>query len=430
MAGDTRPNILLIILDATRTNHLSCYGYARQTTPNLDLLAREGVLYENCITPGSWTLPSLASLFTGLYPRDHGVCAQNLKLDPSHVSLAELLKPAGYLTVGFSSNAWVGKFSGLDQGFDEFVEVWRALDDLAIDEGAALTNARISQWLDRIQDHCKPFLMFVHYFEPHLPYRPPPPFDRKFLPAGADPQMVEEVRKWAHPREVGYSLRIPGMEVSPAQFEILTSQYDGEIAYLDQRVADLLSEFRDREILDNTVVVVTSDHGEHLGDHGLMDHKMSLYDTLIHVPLIVRYPPAVPSNQRVRSQVQTIDLFSTLLDLCRIEPPGMTASRVLPFRDVADSSRPYTFAEFGKPDLFLKVFSEKFPGIDYSSFDRSLKTVRTDRYKLIWASDGRHELYDIAGDPGETVNLYKSRADVAENLQRLLDAFDKGEIPE
>lgn len=425
----SRPNVLFIVLDATRYDHLSCYGYKKPTTPNLDQVAAEGALYENCITPASWTLPSLASLFTGLYPRDHGVKSQHSKLKESFETLAEILAAAGYRTLGFSSNAWVGSFAGLDQGFEQFVDVWRHLGTNPADDGAALTNERIRDWLGA-DETGKPFFLFVHYFEPHFPYRPPPPYDSKFLPKGADSAMLAEVRRWAHPREVGYILKVPGMEISRTQLEILESQYDGEIAYLDRQIGILISEFKRRGLLDNTITVITSDHGEHLGDHALLDHKMSLYDPLIHVPLIIRYPPAVPAGRRIQSPVQTIDILPTLLQLCAIKRGAAGVSVGLPLADDADAGRSHMFAEFAAPNMFLDVMAKTFPEADHSVFDRALKVVQTRQYKLIWASDGRHELYDIVRDRVEAVNLYDSRPKLARELMNLLEAFNRGELPE
>ena len=163
-------------------------------------------------------------------------------------------------------------------------------------------------------------------------------------------------------------------------------------------------------------------HGEHLGDHELMDHKMSLYDALIHVPLIIRYPKAVPQGVRIHGQVQTNDLFATVLRLCGIEQPAPPGTRPLPF-DNGVAPRKYAVSEFGPPSEFLRILHSRFPNVSYAQFDRSLVSIRGPRYKYIWASDGRSELFDIIKDPGETRELSAHRPKIAEKLRDLVLAF-------
>ncbi len=424
-----RPNVLLIVMDAVRPDHLSCYGYPKATSPNLDRLAREGTLYETCITAGSWTLPSLASLFTGLYQRDHEVSSRNLRLSGSFFTLAEILKSAGYATVGFSANAWVGDFSGLNQGFDEFTDVWRGLDDARGDDGAEVCNQWIFDWLETSYNDSRPFFMFVLFFEPHFPYRPPPAYREKFLPENADRDLLTRLRNWEHPREVGYILKVPGMEITPNELLLLESQYNGEIAYMDQRIGELLEELERRKILDNTITILTSDHGEHLGEHGLLDHKMSLYEEVIRVPLIIRYPERVPAGQRIRSQVQNLNLLPTILKLCGVTSPAKQLFDPLPLRASPGGEQRFAFVEFGPPDMFLDVMREAFAEFDSSRFSRSLKAVRTLEQKLIWSSDGRHELYDLVSDPGETKNLFEKQPELAGKMLKALDDFNRSKLP-
>lgn len=427
----TRPNVLLIVMDTARSDRLSCYGYARPTTPHVDGIAAEGLLYENCITPGSWTLPAHASLFSGLYPRDHHTDSGNQTLAESFTTLAEELGAAGYQTVGFSNNVWLSKSSGLQQGFAEFHEVWRDhLGPQFPDDGAGMTTERVLRWIDARPDPHRPFFLFINYFEPHLPYRPPPPYDRRFLPASADPQEVAMLQSWQHPREVGYILKVPGMAVSPEQFALLEAEYDGEIAYLDSRLGELVAGLRARGLYDSTVVAVTSDHGEHFGDHGLMDHKMSVYDALLRVPLVLRYPPALPHGRRIQAHVQTNDLYPTILRLAGIDRAAPAGSRLLPLEDGESAGREYTFAEFDRPTTFLAVMDKRFPGVDYRAFDRALKAVRGHRYKYIWTSDDRPELYDLGADPGEEHNLVASRPEVLAGLRDVLAAYERGSDPQ
>ena len=416
-----RPNVILIVMDTVRADHLSSYGYHLPTTPNIDRIARQGILYENAITPGSWTLPSHATLFTGLYPRDHGTNGENWHLDSSFTTLAEILAVEGYETIGFSNNPWISAESGLQQGFEAFHDVWQDPRRLEYgDDGAGLTNEMVLRWLaDR--SAVRPFFAFVHYIEPHFGYDPPDEAARQFV-AHLDPAVVERLRQWRHPREVGYILGVPGMEVSDREFEVLKALYDGEIAYVDRRVGELVDAIDARGLGEETALVVTSDHGEHFGEHGLMDHKMSLYDALIRVPLILRYPPELRADLRVASQVQTNDLFVTLLKLCGVERPPPRSARLLPTNE-EDSGRPLTYAEFARPIRFIRMMESRFPGQSTAGFDRALVAVRVETHKYIWASDGRQELYAIETDLGETNDLAEREANRLSEMRARRDEF-------
>jgi len=420
-----RPNVLLIVMDTVRADHLSCYGYEKHTAPSLERIAAEGVLFEQAISPGSWTLPSHATLFTGLYPRDHHTTAANWNLDDSFTTLAEVLTEEGYATAGFSNNPWVSRGTGLTQGFAAFLDLWR--DDQrgrGGDDGAALTNELVLDLLAS-PGRTAPFFVFINYLEPHLPYTPPASFERRFVPSSAPRAVVDELRGWQTPRELGYILRVPGLEATSDQFRLLGDLYDAEIAYLDSKVGELVQALESRGILKDTLLIVTSDHGEHLGDHHLMDHKMSVYDALIRVPLIVRYPVVVPAGVRIRGPVQTNDVFPTVLKLCGIERPGTGDAAVLPMRE-EDVVRQDTFAEFGRPTEFLKIATKNFPGVDVAPFDRSLVAVRGPRYKYIWATDGRSELFDLGSDPGEEHDLSAGRPEAQEHLRGEVLAFRDG----
>jgi arylsulfatase A-like enzyme len=251
--------------------------------------------------------------------------------------------------------------------------------------------------------------------EPHLSYDPPPGFERRFVPRGADQKQLAELSQWHHPREVGYILRVPGFEVTPAQFRLLAGLYDGEIAYLDAKLDELFRGLVQRGILKDTLLIVTSDHGEHLGDHDLMDHKMSVYDALIRVPLIVRYPGVVPQGVRIRGQVQNNDLFPTVLRICGVARTPPAGAALLPF-DNRLPTRTHTFAEFGPPTEFLGILRRRFPGVPYAQYDRSLVAIRGPRYKYIWASDGRSELYDIVHDPNELRDLAAALPKISRGL--------------
>jgi arylsulfatase A-like enzyme len=417
-----RPNVLLIVMDTARADHLSCYGYGKRTTPNIDRIAAEGVLFEQAISPGPWTLPSHATFFTGLYPRDHKTTAQNWNLGAEFTTLAEELAAAGYNTAGFSNNPWVAGNTGITQGFQTFVDMWRdSRQRRKGDDGAEPTVKLLLEWIDSPATK-RPFFVFVNLMEPHLPYDPPEGFESGFIAGGADPAQLAELRGWKHPREVGYILRVPGFEVTSDQFRLLGALYDGEIAYLDSKLDELVRGLEKRDLLEDTMLIVTSDHGEHLGDHGLMDHKMSVYDALIRVPLIIRYPRAVPKGVRVRGQVQTNDLFVTVLGMCGVKRSPPIGAASLPF-DNRRATREYAIAEFGPPGEFLRIMRLRFPGASCARFDRSLVAVRGPRYKYIWRSDGGSELFDIVRDPDETKDVSAALQSVSKELHDRVLAF-------
>ncbi len=435
----TRPNVILIVIDTLRADHLSAYGYGRKTSPNIDRLAAEGLLYEQCISASSWTLPAHASLFTGLFPRDHRTTSENWKLDDSFDTLAELLGAAGYHTGGFSNNVWTDDFSNLIQGFDTFLQLWRGWkargggkkishDDPANDMEAARTNREIFSWLEGLEDKSRPFFVFINYYEPHLPYRPTRPYDDDFLPEGVDDGTVRRLRSFYSPREYGYILGVPWMKVSDREVEILTALYDGEIAYVDSIIGRLVAGLRSRDLLDDTLLVITSDHGEHFGENRMLSHKLSVYDPLLRVPLILWNPERIPTGVRIKTQVQAHDVFGSILDITGAGS-GSARQHAAPALPLEDRAGDYAFAELAYPGIFLKVIKKQIPGWDAGDFARALKVVRGQRYKLISGSDGSLELYDVLSDPRESRNLVETEPDVLKEMQQALEAFNDGKLP-
>ena len=427
----THPNILLIVMDATRARNLSCYGYHRSTTPNLERFAERCVVYEQTISAGCWSLPGHASIFTGLYPSTHGASDQHQFLVPEHPTMAELLRAYGYRTVALCEKRDVGPFTGLDRGFEWFNpgnasrpvgRIMRRVDNgiarvLGLhDRGARQTNRRICSLLPQLRADEQPFFMFVSYVESHIPYRPPRAYNC-YLPDGVSPAQVRQVNqdRWKYMSD--------RTSMDEQDFEILTALYDGGIAYADARVAQVLGWLEELNLLDQTMVIITADHGENLGEHQLMAHGYCLYDTVIHVPLIVHYPKGVASPGRVARQIQTVDVLPTILAML-----GDTSSetyRSLQGDDLLSSSkRDFTIAEQSHPDM--TTFHKRFPDADVSKYGRALRMIRTDRYKYIWASDGSHELYDRQMDPDEKCNIIAEHPAIAEDLEQRLTEWRSG----
>ncbi|HKQ98957.1 MAG TPA: sulfatase-like hydrolase/transferase, partial [Candidatus Polarisedimenticolia bacterium] len=305
-------------------------------------------------------------------------------------------------------------------GFDRFEEVWRKVKGTESDMGAGATNEWVTRWLDERADNPaardRPFFLFVNYFEPHLPYNAPEPERTRFVPAGSDPAAVDRLRRFKYPLDVQYILGQITLE--PAELALLSDLYDGEIAYVDRRIGEIVGALKRNRLFDDTVVVVTSDHGEMLGEHHLVDHKLSVYEPVLRIPMVVRYPGRVRAGQRITTPVMLQDLYPTLLALAGVpaDPSpksdfgpearslpgieGITAGRTRG----ADPADPI-LAEYASPSDFLQVIRREAPEFDASIYHHALLSWQVGTRKLIWSTDGAHHLYDLGTDPGESVDL-------------------------
>ena len=352
-----RPNILLVGLDTLRADALGAWGRSPSLTPNLDRLAGQSDVWLDAFTAFNSTNPSFASMMTGLYGKSHGVYNLKTPLPRSHVTLAEHLAAAGYETFAVISASHLGDHaSGLGQGFHEFA---LASEHLA----AELAVETTMDWIaDRRGE--KPFFAWLHLFDPHTPHTPPQPYALGFRPSS--PLGLDPVRAWIPFRQPG-----PRTFVEP----VLGGQrdlYDGEVAYLDRQIGRLLGFLESRGMLENTILVVVADHGESLGEHGILFRHAGLHDTTTHVPLMIRWPDR--QGRRIEGLVQTIDLFPTILEAAGLPIPPQEG------QDLTKTRR--------------AVFAEHS--------DRLGAMVRTRDFKYI---QNGPELYDLKADPGETKNL-------------------------
>jgi len=443
--GAVRPNIVLIVIDTGRADRFTFDGYSRPTTPRLATLAAEGAIYERAYTPAPWTLPAHASLFTGMYPSSHGADGTHPRLEVARATLAERLRDAGYRTIALVENPWVAKSYRFDRGFDRFDEIWRATD--APDGSAAeLVRLNVRRFLDDrrddVVDRERPFFLFINYLEPHLPYNPPEPERSRFLTPPVDGPRVERLRGFKTPEELRYILGLS--DLTAADLAVLSDLYDGEIAYCDRRVGEVADMLRGQGTLDDTVFVVTSDHGEAIGEHHMLDHKMSVYDEVLRIPLVVRYPKAIPAGQRIDRPVMLQDLYPTLLLLAGLQPGDGSAAAVTPpaSREPAAGAvplpemaplpgirglepgpqRPVLLGEFARPP-FVQVMRENFPKADLVPWDRALVAWHEGSGKFHWASDGRHRLFDLAADAGELHDLAPADAETVKTLAARVDAW-------
>jgi len=372
------PNILLVTLDTTRADHLGSYGSARARTRHMDRLAAEGVRFEWAFSPAPITLPAHASLFTGLYPFAHGVRNNgNFYLGGSFETLATILKSRGYRTAAFISSFILDRRYGLDRGFDTYDDRMEGQSPqvvaLEAERRGDRTALALSHWLETAaKDQAAPFFAWLHLYDPHEPYRPPPPFREAFADA----------------------------------------PYDGEIAFDDAIVASVVDRLTQLGLLDRTLVAIVGDHGESLGDHGEETHSMFVYDSAIRVPLILWRPGLVPAGTVVRDPVRMTDVAPTLLDLVGAPPLKTPHGRSLrPLIDGRTSDpAPLIYAETLMPQLYMNW--------------APLRAVRDQRWKFIDAP--KPELFDLATDPVESRNLHDERLQAARGLRQELETLTSG----
>ena len=425
------PGVLLIVADTLRWDHVSAYKYPRSTTPNLDQLAREGALYEQAFSASPWTTPSHAAMFTGQYPSRNGVDGRNIFLNPDVTTLAGFLTQRGYQTAGFINNVYIRRQTGIGRGFQQYEEFWGRNEGSSLpqlvellknrlqprtDTGAHETRKAVDLWLEEDWNARNPFFLFVHFMEPHAPYGTAAV--SQFLPASVG---FDEARKVNQDPEEYICGKL---QMTSRDFEMLNALYDSDIRYLDQEIGAMLNSFRKRGLLDNTLVIFVSDHGEHFGDHGLMSHELSIYDSLIRVPLMVRHPATIPAGTRAAGVVQTVDLFPSILKFLNVAAGSVElqgAGFLPPGTDRTD--RPFAFAEYNNARAIDKV-ERRFPGFSSPVCRRkTLKAVRSADLKLIIGDDGTRELYDMRNDPGETRNLHNDAPDEARILEDVLNKW-------
>jgi arylsulfatase A-like enzyme len=416
----SRPNVVLVVWDTCRADRLSAYGHPRPTTPRLEEFARRGVRYARAFTPAPWTAPAHASLFSGLALHRHGLeVGRGDRVHPSVPLLAETLRNAGYQTAGFSANAYVSSLTGLSRGFQWFETVHDPVTE-AHDADRLLRSVRA--WLEvRRPDPARegPFFLFFNFMDTHLPLAP----SRVDVDAVRGPEVTEtDLFAGSRVDPARALLHLLGVvRVDGSALRGLRARYDGAARHLDRRTGELLDLLREKGFLGDALVVVTSDHGENLGEHGQLDHRLSMYDTLLHVPLVVHRPGRYEGGGVVEAEVSLMDVHPTVLAEAGVPvPPGAGLdARPLPPR--GGEGRPL-LGEFASVEAHLEEIRAGLPGVAESVLD-PLRTAiasardpasRPDARKYIrWTrkapSGGeatvREELYDTRSDPGEERDL-------------------------
>lgn len=401
------PNVILITIDTLRADHLGCYGFQRPTSPFMDSLAADGTRFDQASAAAPWTKPATATILTGLYPSRHGALyhGSNLNTPEGMKTLAETMQEKGYVTAGFVSNPNIKKIFQFNRGFDEYFdspvedtlamaafresifgnilkELSRYQFNWKYQNDVAEVNRHAFSWLD--QNHSRPFFLYLHYIDPHEPYSPPEAYEKQF--AQDHGLVLHNNRK----RKVGMDL------------------YDGEIRYTDDNLKILADRLKALKAWDNTIIIITSDHGEEFFEHGALGHGFSLYQEVVHVPLIM-HGPGIKKGHVVKEPVGIVDLAATVLDVA--------ATGIKSIGDGSSFAAAATDPNFVfRKNLFLE---DEFGENENDTRSFVMTGIRIGPWKFIineWnayrppghGGNPRHELYDLKSDPGEMKNVFES----------------------
>jgi choline-sulfatase len=391
------PNIILISIDALRADHLGCYGYSRNTSPNIDSFTKRNILFKNCYVHEPWTLPSHISMLTSLYTITHGVDKEHA-LNPVIVTLAEVLEKEGYMTLGFvSAGTWTNAKYGFDQGFKIYHGGKRG-------ESGEAKNTLIREYLEKYKE--EKLFLFVHYFDVHsdfnqLPYDAPSPFNNLFsngysgnFQGGDNGVFASKYLKQVNKNQI---------KLKEDDLNYIASLYDNGIAYMDKCIGDLFEMLKSMDLFENSLIIVTSDHGEEFQEHGYMLHSNPFYyEEMMHVPLIVKLPKADSKEGKIiNNLVESIDIMPTIIDLLEVEKPKIQGESLAGLINGGGKGKEYIFGFGSTGSLF----------------------IRSDRWKMVndnGLQEGRFKLFDLHNDPTEHTNLIGKGLEVENKLKRKL----------
>ncbi len=483
-----KPDILLIILDTTRRDHMSLYGYGRRSTPQLDDFAGGMSSFDRAISPAQWTVPAHASLFTGTYASEHGLTQAEGALSHRQATLAEILQVEGYHTVGFSNNPLVGVLdNGLTRGFENFYNyaaaapnrpgdrargplrsalaayfrrqarrgtnlfarhhaLFRAsLHPLAFPLMARLINYKgdtrrsladlLDYWRARKAGSSQPLFAFINLMGAHTPYRPTLEALRQVAPEFCQDQRAFQYinslngdpAAWTCPAE---------LPLEDWQYEAIEAFYAAEIAQQDRELGAVLRALESGGQLDNTLLIIVADHGEGHGDHGFFGHGFSCYQELIQVPLLIRFPQQFPAG-RIRQNVSTRRLFHTILNGTAVSAPDLAeeAARLSLAQSLNGDSDPeegLVYSEAFPPQIVLHLLRRRAPRLlEAMQLGETRRAVYQGEYKLALLGTAVEGLYNISRDPAEKVNIAAERPEIAASMQQsLLDYIERVRLPE
>ncbi len=394
----TRPNVIIVLVDTLRADHMSLYGYHRETTPFIDQIAAGSVVFERARSQSSCTFPSVNSLMTSRYP---GVFTRQEKgqlgIPEEYPVIAKILNLNGYRTIAVSASLIVratpsdyNPVGGFDRGFDTFVEgcVWR--------HGSCLST-KVERQLDNLEE---PFFLYLHYMEPHAPYQPPERYSKVFAGEYEGYDFIRD----GNPNPIAKMIYAdgPSFQIGDREIEHLIDLYDDEIRYFDGVFRRLFGMFEARNLLENTLIVLTSDHGEEFLEHGQIKHCRGLWDTVTHVPLIFRFPHG-ERGKSIDAAVGNIDIVPTILDYLEIDFDdfGFEGSSLRPLIEGRVTNRLYAFADVGR-----------YRGVDEGRF-----------HLILDGLDERFTLFDLRNDPLEQHDLFDSSHPQFRPLLNALDGW-------
>ncbi len=404
-AKSNRPNIIFISLDALRADHLSCYGYKRKTSPNIDSLAARGTLFNQAISQSTWTTASLASILTSLYP-NHEITEAGYSLSSKEDNLIKLLKSEGYTTALFSDAGPILNitFSGIKDTFDVF-NISQVAADKVIESA--------DRWLK--MGHQKPFFLWIHLFDTHYPYTAPRSYISEFLSDNLYPHKNVPIAPDDGIKNEHYSFGVIPRHIAEngiTDTAYYIAKYDAGIRFSDEQIGKLLQTLQNRRLKDNTLIILFSDHGESMTEHGLyFNHSHFVYEDLIRVPLVIVFPGKIP-KKIIEQQVQLINIAPTVMELLGIKENNYMEGRSL------------LLLIRGKVEqLDLYAFSE-------TAYKPSPRCIRTENWKLIHNRNGQpingaYKLFNLKDDPKELRNLIKEQPQISAFLKEQLGKWSQ-----
>jgi arylsulfatase A-like enzyme len=392
---------VILILDALNPDYMSCYGYEQETTPFIDSLAAESVLFTKAYAQTSWTLPSIASLFTSTYPYVHQVWSLERRLSDNAYTLAETLKEKGFITCAITSNAQASSLYNLFQGFDNQIELFKK-DRQMLRSQKRQGVVWAEDFIDPLQEwlsvhKSERFFLFIHLLQPHAPYNPPGEYVEEFS---------RGYRGWLHNRDILVHQGLDPQRVAPEDLDYIKARYCANIKYTDFYVSKIVSQLEEYGVLEKSILVMTSDHGEAFLEHGYFQHSNSVYEEEVRIPLMIRFPQKYGlGGQAVGELIQSIDLMPTFMDLYKqtAHKESLQGKSLLPL--LAGSSQPI--------HPFVLAFMS--PGSEM---------LRDKSYKLM-REKGKYKLFDLGEDPQEQKNLLSERPITARYMLQELSKLKK-----
>jgi arylsulfatase A-like enzyme len=426
------PNVILITLDTTRADHLGCYGYGVPTSPFIDSLAAQGTLFQNAYTAATWTLPAHVSLFTGQMPSVHGVGYSNFFASPNLNTLAEILKQRGYITAGFTGGPFLSSAFHVHQGFDYYDEkldantklkrmfVLRAVSNLfhlqwktVGQRNAETINRSLFPFLNWAARKKQPFFLFVNYFDPHEPYNPPEQY-RRLL--NIKTSMKGNIRFYPLNKKTGVAQHQDGSPLTPDEFRDLQTLYDGEIRALDDQLRLLWAKLKELGLLNKSLLILTADHGETIGEHSFLDHGHNLYQEQVRIPLLITGFGRWNLPRVIESPARIIDILPTILEELKIPTPP----------NIQGQSLVQALSSVTKTAALIPAENDTDMHPRFAAFRRSQRMILNDSSKYIQSSDRKDLFFNLATDPSELQNLIVSDRNSADASKKLLsDYFGK-----